>query len=189
MKTSFFIAMKQGTSLYYATFMAIVAVLTLLCSVDEFKDDFFASRRTKGFVLGGMGACFLLLFLMAILECIKTTKDQKSQEEDLEMGKFNLNLIEENTFASRNSNEEMVGLLQEQKQTLNESNLISGQGFDKVAEKFDSFSQKIDDYEKKRTERDQQYQIEINETFIDGLKLGVKVANRARPRKLKKSRR
>ena len=153
------------------------------------SDDFFASRRTKGFVLGGMGVCFLLLFLMAIVECIKKTKDQKSREQDFEMGRLNSNLIEESTFTSRNLNEEMVRLLYEQKQILNESNLISGQGFNKVAQKFDNFSQKFDDYEKKRTEKDQSHQIEINETFIDGFKYGLKEANKARSRKLKKSRR
>ena len=105
------------------------------------------------------------------------------------MGRLNSNLIEESTFTSRNLNEEMVRLLYEQKQILNESNLISGQGFNKVAQEFDNFSQKFDDYEKKRTEKDQSHQIEINETFIDGFKYGLKEANKARSRKLKKSRR
>ena len=76
-------------------FVALIGVLTLLCSVDEFKDDFFASRRTKGFVLGGMGVCFLLLFVVTLVDCIKETKNQIQQQADLEMGKLNLNLIEE----------------------------------------------------------------------------------------------
>ena len=109
------------------------------------------------------------------------------------MGKLHLNLIEESTFASRNANEETVELLNEQNQILNESNLISERGFDQIGNKFDNMSQKFVDYEKNQIERDQNHQIQINETFIDGFKCGLKErqrgAKKVRSRKSKKSRR
>ena len=189
MSRLFYNVSKQGTNLFYMVFVALIGVLTLLCSVDEFKDDFFASRRTKGFVLGGMGVCFLLLFVMALVECIKKTKNQIQQQADLEMGKLNLNLIEESSFASRNANEATVELLNEQNQILDEGNDITRQGFSQIGMKFDTFSQKFDKNEKARIEREQNHQTEINETFIDGFKYGLKEANKAKLRKFKKSRR
>ena len=89
MSRLFYNVSKQGTNCFYMVFVALIGVLTLLCSVDEFKDDFFASRRTKGFVLGGMGVCFLLLFVVTLVDCIKETKNQIQQQADLEMGKLN----------------------------------------------------------------------------------------------------